>query len=89
MFSCPAVENYETKCLATIEQGLETNPDNEGLKQLKTEFKREYDLDHKIDVNPEEKKTWDNFFEWMQKGGAKYDRLKVRSYGPDYRGVHA
>jgi len=28
-------------------------------------------------------------FDWMLQGGANFDKLKMRYYGPDYRGVHA
>lgn len=28
-------------------------------------------------------------FSWMKKDGAEFDKLKVRYYSPDYRGVHA
>lgn len=28
-------------------------------------------------------------FKWMIKDGAEFDKMKVRYYAPDYRGVHA
>lgn len=38
---------------------------------------------------PEEKVRFDKLFEWMKKDGAEFDKLKMRYYAPDYRGVHA
>jgi hypothetical protein len=26
---------------------------------------------------------------WLKEGGSKYDKLKIRYYSADYRGVHA
>lgn len=28
-------------------------------------------------------------FDWMKSGGAEFDKLKLRYYTEDYRGVHA
>ena len=28
-------------------------------------------------------------FDWMNEGGSNFEKLKMRYYGPDYRGVHA
>ena len=28
-------------------------------------------------------------FDWMRQEGANFDKLKLRYYAPDYRGVHA
>ena len=38
---------------------------------------------------PEEKVRFDKLFEWMKKDGAEFDKLKMRYYAPDYRGVQA
>ena len=38
---------------------------------------------------PEEKTRFETMFSWMTDGGADYNKLKVRYYAPDYRGVHA
>ena len=31
----------------------------------------------------------ERFIKWMQDGGAKFDKIRMKYYGPDYRGVHA
>ena len=38
---------------------------------------------------PAEKVRFEAMFDWMLQGGADFDKLKMRYYGPDYRGVHA
>lgn len=38
---------------------------------------------------PAEKVRFEAMFNWMVQGGADFDKLKMRYYGPDYRGVHA
>ena len=36
-----------------------------------------------------EKERFETMFTWMLENGANFDKLKVRYYAPDYRGVHA
>ena len=36
-----------------------------------------------------EKDRFDSLFTWMKEGNANFDKLKLRYYAPDYRGVHA
>ena len=36
-----------------------------------------------------EKDRFDSLFTWMKDGNANFDKLKLRYYAPDYRGVHA
>ena len=38
---------------------------------------------------PAEKVRFETLFSWMKEGGANFDKLKMRYYAPDYRGVHA
>ena len=38
---------------------------------------------------PAEKERFEKMFDWMLDGGANFDKLKMRYYAPDYRGVHA
>ena len=37
----------------------------------------------------EEKVRFETMFNWMVKHGSNFDKLKMRYYAPDYRGVHA
>ena len=36
-----------------------------------------------------EKERFESMFDWMRQEGANFDKLKLRYYAPDYRGVHA
>ena len=36
-----------------------------------------------------EKDRFETLFAWMKEGGGNFDKLKLRYYAPDYRGVHA
>lgn len=38
---------------------------------------------------PAEQVRFQTMFDWMLEGGANFDKLKMRYYAPDYRGVHA
>ena len=38
---------------------------------------------------PAEKERFERMFDWMLNGGSNFDKLKLRYYAPDYRGVHA
>lgn len=37
LFESPQEEDYDVNCLATIDQGLKTDPDNDDLKALRVE----------------------------------------------------
>lgn len=36
-----------------------------------------------------ERKRFDALLKWMQEGGSTFEKLKIRYYSPEYRGVHA
>lgn len=36
-----------------------------------------------------ERKRFNKMFDWLASDGAKFDKLKLRYYTEDYRGVHA
>ena len=48
----------------------------------------EYKEDTYIPVQ-EEKARFDKLLDWMKTDGSEFDKLKMRYYAPDYRGVHA
>lgn len=62
LFESPLVKNYDVDCLKTIDQGLATDPGNEDLKTLLVEVKEQYDPDHLINVEPEEKARFERLF---------------------------
>ena len=57
---------------------------NEQLQFAEEEFKE----DSYVPVQAE-KDRFEVMFDWMKDGGALFDKLKLRYYAPDYRGVHA
>ena len=42
-----------------------------------------------LPANHPERKRFNAMFDWMKNGGAEFDKLKLRYYTEDYRGVHA
>ena len=62
-----------------------TNADMRDLLNFATEELKE---DNHVPV-PAEKERFETMFSWMLENGANFDKLKVRYYAPDYRGVHA
>ena len=53
------------------------------------EAEHEYRLDTKLPLNHPERKSFDDMFDWLKSEGAYFDKLKLRYYSEDYRGVHA
>lgn len=51
-------------------------------------MQEEYKADHKIEA-PEEMERFDKFYKYLRANGAKFDKFKVRYYGPGWRGMHA
>lgn len=53
------------------------------------EYKKKYKEDYGLPYGEETTKKFEIFIAWMRKNGAKFDKIRMRYYGPDYRGVHA
>ena len=53
------------------------------------ETKQEYEEDNNLPDDHPEKVRFNNMLKWLHDGGSKYDKLKIRFYTEDYRGVHA
>lgn len=52
-------------------------------------FSREEHKEDSYVPVPAEKERFEAMFDWMTENGANFDKLKLRYYAPDYRGVHA
>ena len=50
---------------------------------------KELTLDRSIPLDHPERHRFNELFKWMKDGGAEFDKLKLRYYTEDYRGVHA
>jgi len=46
-------------------------------------------LDTKLAVDHPERQRFNDMFEWLKNSGAYFEKLKLRYYSEDYRGVHA
>lgn len=55
------------------------------LNEIEAEIKE----DSTLPEDHPERKRFDTLFKWMKEGGSKFDKLKLRWYAEDYRGVHA
>ncbi len=75
--------------LETLKKAIELEPANEEYKKLFEETKREYEEDNSIPVDHPERQRFEKLLVWMKEGGSIFDKLKVRYYTADYRGVHA
>ena len=71
-----------------LQKAFELDPSNEQVKELLEFHIEEKKEDDYVPV-PEEKVRFEALFSWMKKDGAEFDKLKMRYYAPDYRGVHA
>jgi histone-lysine N-methyltransferase SETD3 len=59
------------------------------MTQALEEMKKEYEEDNTIPADHPEKQRFQRLLDWLAQGGSKFDKLKIRFYSPDYRGVHA
>ena len=77
------------EALESVTKALELDGDSEHVKNLYEECKSEWDDDHTVSEDNPEKQRFGRLEKWLQDGGSKYDKLKIRFYNPIYRGVHA
>ena len=52
-------------------------------------MEEEYKEDHNIPSTHPEVQRFDRMLKWLKDGGSQFDKLKIRYYTADYRGVHA
>ncbi len=77
------------EALATLEKGLALEEENHQLSELYEDHKKEWEEDHSVSDDDPNRQRFDRLEKWLQNGGSKYDKLKIRFYTPIYRGVHA
>jgi histone-lysine N-methyltransferase SETD3 len=75
--------------LEALKKAIELEPTNEEFKKLFEETKTEYEEDNTIAVDHPERQRFEKLLKWLKDGGSIYDKLKIRYYTADYRGVHA
>ena len=64
------------------------DPENTEIADKLAFAREELKEDNYVPV-PAEKERFETLFSWMREGGGNFDKLKLRYYAPDYRGVHA
>lgn len=62
---------------------------NEEMSKVLQEVLEELKIDQTLPDDHPEKKRFNTLIDWMVKGGSTFDKLKLRYYSEDYRGVHA
>lgn len=75
--------------LETLKRAIELEPANEEYKKLFEDTKKEYEEDNSIAVDHPERQRFEKLLVWLKEGGSIFDKLKIRYYTADYRGVHA
>lgn len=75
--------------MEALKQAMEIEPTNEEFKKLFEETKTEYEEDNSIAVDHPERARFETLLKWLKEGGSEFDKLKIRYYTADYRGVHA
>lgn len=88
MREIPHIEGSAKQAIDLLVKANEAEPENESIKELLDFAITEAKEDDYLPV-PEEKVRFEAMFNWMKKDGAEFDKLKMRYYAPDYRGVHA
>ena len=78
----------QREALKLFEQAVALEPENTEISERLAFAREELKEDSHVPVQAE-KDRFDSLFGWMIEGGANFDKLKLRYYEADYRGVHA
>lgn len=77
------------KAIEELRKAIDLEPSNEDFTKLYEETKTEYEEDNNIPADHPEKVRFDRMLKWLKEGGSEFEKLKIRYYTADYRGVHA
>lgn len=72
--------------IKSLEDNISLCP--ELAKQLEI-LKIKYHEESGVEYGNENMMKMKRFIDWMVENGAKFDKIRMKYYGPDYRGVHA
>jgi len=75
--------------MEVLKEAIEIEPQNEDLKKYFEETKTEYEEDNSLPLEHPERQRFERLLKWLKDGGSEFDKLKIRFYTADYRGVHA
>ena len=59
------------------------------MKKLLKDVEEEFKEDNSLGKDNPEVMRFEKMLKWLRDGGSKFDKLKIRYYSEDYRGVHA
>lgn len=72
-----------------MKKAIELDPTNDDFIKYLEETKTEYEEDNSLAIDHPERKRFERMLQWLKDGGSNFDKLKIRYYTADYRGVHA
>lgn len=75
--------------MESLKKAIELEPSNEDFTKYHEETMREYEEDNNLPVDHPERARFERLLEWLKNGGSQFEKLKIRYYSADYRGVHA
>lgn len=75
--------------MEVLKKAIELEPQNDDVKNLFNDMKNEWELDNTLAPDNPERLRFERMLQWLKDGGSTYDKLKIRWYAQDYRGVHA
>ena len=75
--------------MEALKKAIELEPTNDEYKKMSEETKNEYEEDNSIPIDHPERQRFEKLLNWLKEGGSIFDKLKIRYYTADYRGVHA
>ena len=83
-------EKLQMEAAVTIlKQAIAIDPENKDVNVLLKDYLNEQDEDTKLPLDHPERKKFDCMLTWMLAGGSEFDKLKIRYYSQNHRGVHA
>ena len=88
LWELPHIDGTAEKVIEVLKEAITLDPENVEIQKMLEFAESELSLDKNVPVM-EEKQRFDALFDWMKTDGAEFNKLKLRYYAPDYRGVHA
>ena len=92
----PHKAHSDKMAIDCLKQGLEiaiqTNPNDPIVREMENlliSATQEHQLDNLLAVDHPERARFERLIAWMRAGGAEFNKMKLRYYSADYRGVHA
>ena len=77
------------EAIECFEMGQQLEPDNQEFKDLLSQAQHELNEDTKVPEDNPVKLQFNQLLKGLNENGCKFDKLKIRYYTQDYRGVHA